>query len=245
MCNNLYPGYLVLTWEWSDQKVVFLNIELIINRDKKIIETRYYIKPTNQQLFLNYRSNHPQHVFLAVVYGMALQGLMVNSRQEWNLEYLKDLREKFLQQEYPLELINGQFSKALQVDRMDLLFKDPALRKKNKRMVVAPLVLTYNSGNPPVKDWIKEGLEHLHKDPNMKRIFPKIDVVSRQNKNIQRRVMQNRYKSRNQNPQSIGCQPAGNFKLHSSRCKVCERMRDGVTTWKSTKTGRNYNIRRH
>ena len=75
----------------------------------------------NQRLFLNYRSNHPEHTFKGVVYGMALQGLMINSRKEWNLEYLLGLREKFLQQEYPVDLINQQFTRALAVDRADLL----------------------------------------------------------------------------------------------------------------------------
>ena len=91
-----------------------------------------------------FAANCPEHVFKAVVYGMALQGLMVNSRMEWNLEYLKDLREKFIQQEYPIDLINAQYQKALQVDRMDLLFGNPATRKKKKKSVIAPLVNTYN-----------------------------------------------------------------------------------------------------
>ena len=39
--------------------------------------------------------------------------------------------------------------------------------------------------------------------------------------------------------------PHGNFKLHNKRCKVCERMTDGKTKWKSNKTGRQYNINRH
>ena len=37
--NKLYPGKLILTWEWSDSKLVFLSIEQIINRDKaKLIQ---------------------------------------------------------------------------------------------------------------------------------------------------------------------------------------------------------------
>ena len=199
--NKLYPGELILTWAWSDSKLVFLNIELIINRDKNIIETKYYIKPTNQRLFLNFRSNHPQHVFRAVVYGMALQGLLVNSRNEWNFEYLKDLREKFLQQEYPMDLINSQFSKALEVDRLDLLFKSPAQRKKSKKR--APLVLTFNPGNPPVKSWINEELTNLYQDPKMKKTFPNIDVVYRQNRNIRTRIMRNRYTKRKEDQNQV------------------------------------------
>ena len=183
--NSLYPGHLVLTWEWSEEKAIFLNIELQIDRAKKIIETKYYVKPSNQRLFLNYRSNHPEHVFKAVVYGMALQGIMVNSRMEWNCEYLSDLREKFRQQEYPLKLINDQFRRALTVNRDDLLLRTPSTRKKRK-MVIAPLVVTFNPGNPPFKTWIKENIEYLHIDPEMKSLFPKIDVVTRQNQNIKK-----------------------------------------------------------
>jgi hypothetical protein len=51
---------------------------------------------------------------------MALMDIMVNSNHEWNQGYLRDLREKFLQQEYPMELINEQLVKALSVDRLDL-----------------------------------------------------------------------------------------------------------------------------
>ena len=111
---------------------MFLNIEIFINREKKIIETKYFVKPTNQRLFLNYRSNHPEHVFKSVVYSMALLGKLVNSREEWNFSYLRELREKFLQQEYPLSLVNEQFSRALSVNRADLLFRTPDQKKSKK-----------------------------------------------------------------------------------------------------------------
>ena len=189
--NKLYPGELILTWEWSDSKLVFLNIELIINRDKNNIETKYYIKPTNQRLFLNFRSNHPQHVFRAVVYWNSYTGLLVNSRNEWNCEYLKDLREKFLQQEYPMDLINSQFSKALEVDRLDLLFKSPAQRKKIEKR--APVVLTFNPGNPPVHSWIKNYLAILHEDRKVKKAIPSISVVTRQAPNIAKQVIKSRH----------------------------------------------------
>ena len=66
---------------------------------------------------------------------------------------------------------------------MDILLKNPSFRKKKK--VIAPLVLTYNPGNPPMKNWIKNGLEHLHQDPEMKELFPSIDVIFRQDRNLQ------------------------------------------------------------
>ena len=240
--NSLYPGHLVLTWEWSAEKAIFLNIELRIDRVKKVIETKYYVKPSNQRLFLNYRSNHPEHVFKAVVYGMALQGIMVNSLMEWNCEYLSDLREKFRQQEYPLKMINDQFKRALTVSREDLLLRTPAQGKK-KRNVIAPLVVTYNPGNPPFKLWIKELIEILHKDKDLKALFPKVDVVTRQNANIKKRIMRNRFVGKVDAP--ANCPPAGNFKLHSKRCMCCDRMEDGKNKLLSSKTKREYKIKRH
>ena len=44
--NTLYPGKIKVTWEYSEESVVFLNIEIFINREKKIIETKYFVKPT-------------------------------------------------------------------------------------------------------------------------------------------------------------------------------------------------------
>jgi hypothetical protein len=144
-----------------------------------------------------------------------------------------------------MDLINSQFSKALEVDRLDLLFKTPAQRKKSKKKVVAPLILTFNPGNPPVKSWINEELTNLYQDPKMKKTFPNIDVVYRQNRNIRTRIMRNRYTKRKEDQNQVVHQQAGNFKLHSTRCKLCDRMEDGTTKWRSNKTKREYEIRRH
>ena len=94
------------------------------------------------RLYLHYRSCHPQHTFKSIVYSQALQGILINSREEWNIEYLVELRNKFLEQGYPLKLINGEFKGALEIDRQDLLFS--TVKKKQKKNVVAPLIITYS-----------------------------------------------------------------------------------------------------
>ena len=241
MMNSLYPGNIKVTWEFSETSVVFLNLEVIINKEKKCIETKYYVKPTNQRLFLNYRSNHPQHVFKSVVYSMALMGIMVNSRQDWNVTYLRDLREKFLEQEYPMQLINEQFSRALAVDRLDLLFTS---KEKKKKKIIAPLIITFNPGNPQFSEWIREDIKILHEDENLKKVFPTISVVTRQNANIKRRIMRNKYTRKEEQNTSIP--PPGNFRRHDlGKCVCCDRMTDNQTKVTITKTGREYEIRRH
>ena len=116
------------------------------------------------------------------VYGIALQGIMVNSRMEWNCEYLSDLREKFRQQEYPVKLIDDQVKRALTVNRDDLLIRNPSTRKK-RNSAIAPLVVTYYPGNQLFKQWIKKQIDILHMDPKLKILFPNINIVTRQNFN--------------------------------------------------------------
>ena len=72
---------------------------------------------------------------------------MVNSKEEWNVEYLKELKEKFLDQGYPRKLIMEEFGRALEVDRNDLLFNT----NKKKKKTVAPLVITFSPANPSYK----------------------------------------------------------------------------------------------
>ena len=103
-------------------------------------------------------------------------------KKEWATEYLVNLRDKFLAQEYPENLVKEQFLRALEVDRKDLLFRQNLPKKKKK--VLCPLVTTYNSSNPPFATWIKEELEVLHQSPKMAELLPYISTVTRQNQNI-------------------------------------------------------------
>ena len=240
--NDLYPGIVTFTWDYSREGGIFLNIELFINRETMKIETKYYVKPTNQRLYLHYKSCHPQHTFKSIVYSQALQGIMVNSRDEWNMEYLQELRNKFLDQGYPVKLINEEFKRALQVDRKDLIFNTD--RRKKKRTVIAPLVITYSSANPNFKKWIFEEMSTLHEEPKLRTLLPKIDVVTRQAPNIEKKVIRSRHwknKAENGPPPP----PPGNFKLHQKNCVTCRRLEDGKVKYKSAKTGREYKITRH
>ena len=117
-----------------------------------------------------------------------------------------------------LHSINEQFSRALSVNRANLLFRTPDQKKKKK--VIAPLVITYNPGNPKLKSWIFEEISLLHEDPKLRKIFPSIDVVTRQTSNIKRRTMKNEFTSSDgQAPAQP--RPAGNLRYHDMRRSVC------------------------
>ena len=78
----------------------------------------------------------------------------------------------------------------------------------------------------------------------MKKTFPVLSIVTRQNKNISRRIIRTRLGKKEESDQNNN-QPAGNFKLHNTRCMCCSRMENEKTEYQSTKTGRKYRIKRH
>ena len=121
--NQICPGQVRFTFEFSKVSEIFLNLRLILNRETDKIDINYFVKPTNKQLFLHYRCCHPRHVCKAIVFNQALLPKMVCSYPEWADRYLEKLRPKFLEQEYPAELIDKEFERAKKLDRKNLIQK--------------------------------------------------------------------------------------------------------------------------
>ena len=80
-----------------------------------------YIKPTNPQLYLHYSSNHPKSVFKAIVYGQALTVKLVCSKEEFVNVHVQNLKQKFKDRGYPVELVDHNLQRGLAMDRLDLL----------------------------------------------------------------------------------------------------------------------------
>ena len=111
-------------------------------------------------------------------------------------------------------------------------------------MVLAPLVTTFNPGNPPFYKWIQDNMSILHQEPKVKKAILKIDCVTRQAKNIEQDVIKSRHcvVAKNRQTNQPHLPPPGNYKLHSKNCVTCSRMEDGKTCFKSSRTGREYRI---
>ena len=56
--NSIMPGIIKLKSDYSTDCVEFLDLKIMIQNGKLV--TDLYIKPTNLQLYLDYRSNHPE-----------------------------------------------------------------------------------------------------------------------------------------------------------------------------------------
>ena len=78
---NTLDQNLTFTYEWSDKKINFLDVTLVIEDGK--LETDRHVKPINPQLFLHYSSNHPQSVFKPIVNGQAITVRTICSKDEF------------------------------------------------------------------------------------------------------------------------------------------------------------------
>ena len=105
--NSLMPGIEKFTYNFSKEKVEFLDIEISI--ENGMLETNLYIKPTNLQLYLDYFSNHPTQCKEGIVYSQALRIIERCSKPTDLENHLKNLKEKLIERHYPEELIDIKF----------------------------------------------------------------------------------------------------------------------------------------
>ena len=56
--NSLLPGVIKFKHEFSTEMVEFLDLQIMVENKK--LETNLFIKPSNQQLYLDFFSNHPK-----------------------------------------------------------------------------------------------------------------------------------------------------------------------------------------
>ena len=101
--------------------------------ENKKLETNLFIKPSNQQLYLDFFSNHPQPCKEGVVYGQALRILERCSKPEDAETHLKDLESKLKERNYPEKLIKSKFSEAKKRPRGDLIQQKRKGNDKNAK----------------------------------------------------------------------------------------------------------------
>ena len=116
------------------------------------------------------------------MYSQALLGKTVCSYPDWAERYMQKLRVKFIEQEYPEKFIDDQFDRVKKLSREEILYKkkDKNKMKKKANEMRSCMVVTHNPANPPLHKWINSLLDTLHEDPEMRKLCPRIPIVTRQ-----------------------------------------------------------------
>ena len=112
--NTLWPG-IEFTFEWSDKDLTYLDVTLVMSEGR--LETDRHVKPTNPQLFLHYKSSHPPQSFKAIVYGQARTVKTICSKEEFVGKFYENLKSKFLDRGYPLQIVGENLERGAALDR--------------------------------------------------------------------------------------------------------------------------------
>lgn len=232
--NSLMPGVVRFKFEFSFDKIEFLDLEISVKDGK--LDTNIYVKPTNKQLFLDFQSNHPQHCKESIPYSQALRLVERCATPENREIALNNLKSKFEERKYPTDLLEKQFDRAKSNDRKKLIFQNR--KKKNQKDEKIRLMVTHNLTNPPLHKWIRDCKYLLARNEKAKAMGERIQICTRQPKNLQRLVGGFRGEPRvgQKMPPDAGC-------YKCNRCKVSCPIINESKVFQSTSTGKTYRIR--
>ena len=230
--NSIMPGVIKFKYQYSVQKIEFLDLEISIEDNQ--IKTNLFVKPTNKQIYLDFDSNHPDHCKSSIPFSQALRVVERCSSVEDRDFHLENLRKKLQERNYPQEIITEKFEKAKEKDRKKLIFKN---KKKNPKDGQVRLMFTHNHLNPPVHQWVREGRRQLLRNEQAKDIGRRIQIGSKQSKNLQRIAGGYHDSERLETPtQDPGC-----FKCN--KCKVVCSVLEESKTFQSQNTKKTYRVK--
>ena len=234
--NNIMPGIIRLKCNFSEDDLEFLDLRIKIIEGR--LETEIYVKPTNLQLFLDYTSNHPQHCKDSIVYSQALRVVERCSQPDSAVPHMETLKEKFLERNYPEELVVSQIEKATSKNRKQIIFQPRKSKSEGDDKI--RMIFTHNVQNPPIHKWLRMSKKFLN-TPKGKEMASRIQIVTRQPQNLKNIItgVKKRRKDDATEPGEPGC-----FKCNKG-CKVACPVMEESKVFRSNNTRKSYPIRQH
>ena len=112
--NNFHLA-LQFTWEISETSVSFLDILVFINGNR--LTTSVFYQPTDSHSYLLYSSSHPNHTKQSIPFSQFLRLHRLCSEDEDFQSKNLEMREFFVQRDYPTSLLDTAFSKAVSMSQ--------------------------------------------------------------------------------------------------------------------------------
>ena len=191
--NSLHST-IKFTYEFSREKITFLDTTVYVDKKTGVLKTKLYIKPTDTRSFLHYDSYHPNHTKEGIVYSQALRYRLITTTDEIFLKELLELKSSLLMRGYPSKIINKMFTKTTHLTQRDLLHGKRSLatnsvvHKKETGLItkkvtgrdqhrkgnnLLPFVIPFHKRILPLKDVLLKHWYIIENDITLKEIFPR------------------------------------------------------------------------
>lgn len=105
--NNIYkPLNLKFTYKYSKSFIIFLDLKIYKDLNKKIQYMTYY-KEINKFIYLPYFSNHPKHTIKGFITGEINRIINTNSTEFTKNYFIHFFKQNLLKRNYPLKFIEN------------------------------------------------------------------------------------------------------------------------------------------
>jgi len=110
--NRLNP-HIQFTFEFSKEKIDFLDLTLHLDQETASIEYELFIKPTSLGIFLNYTSSHPKSTILNTATNELCRALKCGSTELYKQNGVVKIKAMLRSNNYPEEVLLQLYNKAI------------------------------------------------------------------------------------------------------------------------------------
>ena len=231
---NGFHNSIKFTWEWSQKKVNFLDIQIINNGGQ--VDTDLYVKPTDKHQYLTYNSCHSRGCKTSIPYAQAMRLKRICSTQEAFERRAEELTEFLVHRGYQRNMVRLRVQRAGAVPREIAL--TPRRRENGNRI---PFVVSYHPCLPNIGGILRELQPVLESSERCKQAFKDLPVMAfRRPKSLKDYLVRARLK-----PADSGVREQGTVKCGNKRCMICKEHLKIGQSFTSKKTNKSYSINYH
>ena len=160
----------------SDSRIEFLDVVVHLSESGRI-STDLFTKPTDARAYLHYTSDHPPCVKRAIPMGLGVRLKRICSNQSDYQRHKHELVNRLVERGYPKDKVKGELRRADRMKREDLL-SGKGQTRRSKEQDRVPLVVTYSSYLPNIREIMHSNRHILHRSDRLKNIFQKDPMVA-------------------------------------------------------------------
>ena len=125
---NNFHNTIKFTFNFSKERIDFLDTTIYINKSHKRLCSTIYRKPTDRYSLLHYNSYHPPHTKTSIIHSQAIRYRTIITNNKNLKSQLRELKKVLNHRGYPSNIINTEFNKIKHTTQKQLLFE----KKKTK-----------------------------------------------------------------------------------------------------------------